>query len=271
VRTGTSPQAGSASGNQDRKAGAVVVIGYVHSGGALFRKAIEGPGGPPWLDAQGLVHTVYQLGTLWERIDGRASGMSTVSPLTRKGIRTLLQTMLLGRLAQDGAKAWLASATPHPLAALEFFAEIYGEAKFVCLHRGFDDFATAVTSAYRWGIAGNGTGLDNFVMQHPWSPAAALAQYWAAQTETLLSFERSFPGRCLRVHHHDLVSRPDDVLARFRAFTGWELRPWPAGLDDEADGASASPDSASPALVPRDKIPGDLLDQVTRLMGELGY
>lgn len=261
-------QPGPAPGDHGHEAGAVVVAGYLHSGTALFRKAMEVPGGPAWLDAPGLVHTTYQLGHLWQRIDGRAGGTPQVSAMTRKGIRTLLQSMLIGRLAQEGASSWVAATSPSPLAALEFFAEVYDEAKFVCLHRNFDDFAASAIVTYRWGTITGGTGLDKFTMQYPWNPAAALTQYWIAHTAALLDFQRIHPDRCLRVRYVDLVEHPEEVLSQFSAFTGWKLRP-PAGGWEEDTGPTR--ESASGTItVPRQRIPGELLGEVSRLMTELG-
>jgi hypothetical protein len=259
---------GAVVSGQAQEAGAVVVIGYVYSGTALFRKAVGTLSDSAWLDAPGLVQAAHQLGTLWERLDGRPDGRSKVSPLTRKSIRALLQSMLISRLARDGAKSWLATTSPSPVEALDFFAEIYAEAKFVCLHRRFGDFATAAMAGYGWEIAGKGPGLDDVLLQYPWNPAAALAQYWAGQTQVLLDFQRAHADRCLRVNYADLAEDPEKVRTDFRTFTGWELR---SGAADRDGRVSSSAQTVDAMAVPRAKIPADVLLTVNRLMDELGY
>src|ERR1700722_12651839 len=137
------PSSGSMQSGVEPAAEAVVLVGYLYSGSVLFREAVAAQDGPAWIDAPGLVSSTYQLGSLWQRVDGRSGGMATLSTAARKGIRSLLHNMLIGRLMRDGAQTWIAGTVPSPPEALEFFAEIFGGVKFACLHRDFDDFVSS--------------------------------------------------------------------------------------------------------------------------------
>jgi Sulfotransferase family len=263
------PSPGSAQPDAGLETEAVVVVGYLYSGSALFREAVAAQDGPAWIDAPGLVSTTYQLGSLWQRMDGRPGGMSMLSAVARKSIRSLLQTMLIARLIRDGARTWVAGAVPLPQEALDFFAEIFGGVKFVCLYREFDDFVTSTMVSHRWGIAGTGMGFDKFAMEYPWNPVAALTKYWIGHTEALANFERNHPDKCLRVHYSDLIVQPERVMSRFQEFTKWELRPWPTvGAGHREAGLAVAGDLAR---VPRERIPEELLGKVGTLMAEIGY
>lgn len=263
------PLQGPARSRINQEADVVIVAGYMHSGIALFRKALESANGPVWIDAPGLVHVTYQLCNLWQRVDGRVSSMSGMSTVSRKGIRSLLQSMLIGRLAEEGSRAWVTATLPSPHEALKSFAEICTEAKFVCLHRRYDDFVTSAMTANQWGIASNGSGFEKFAMQHPWNPVAALTQYWAVHTEALFEFQRNYPDRCLQVHYADLLRHAGRVMGRVSEFTRWELRSWPPG---QLNDGGLDLDSAGDTMpIPRERIPAELLDKVNHLTAELGY
>jgi hypothetical protein len=149
---------------------------------------------------------------------------------------------------------------PAPREGLDFFARIFPAARFVCLHRRCDGVIRAVLAANRWGLGGDGTGFDGYVMKHPWSPAAAVAEYWATQTEALAGFEADHPEACLRVRYEDMAANPESAASALAGFTG-------VYLDTAVRGVGA-PEKSAP--VPG-RIPAGLMDRVNKLMTDLGY
>jgi hypothetical protein len=91
-------------------------------------------------------------------------------------------------------------------------------------------------------------------MQHPLSPAAAVAEYWAAHTAALAGFEAAHPDRCLRVRYEDMLADPAEASSVLRDFTGAQ----------SADGMAGMP--PAPELVP-----AELMGRVNDLMTGLGY
>ena len=252
-----------------RSATSIIVLGSAYSGIAILRQALMAQDGVAWIDAPGLVHLGHQVARIWSRVDGRRdSTPGAASGMARNAIGTMLQSMLLGRLALEGGEFWASTTVPSPREGLDFFARMFPSAKFVCLHRRCDQVIEAVLAAYPWGMAGDGTGFDNFVMMHPWSPAAAIAEYWATHTEVLTRFEADNPARCLRVRHEDMLANPDDTASSIADFTGMVLRISPV---TPMPGTPLAANQADDRPRNPERIPAELLARVNSLTGELGY
>ena len=237
--------------------GPVIIAGSPQAGVGVLREALASGQEVSWIDATGLVHLGHQVATVWSRVDGRSAAPQA---LTQSAVRSLLQTMLAGRLAADGRRRWAAATVPAPRAGLDFFARVFPAARFVCAHRSCDAVIRAVLAVNRWGLGGDGTGFDGYVMKHPWSPAAAVAEFWADQAEALAGFEADHPEACLRVRYEDMAASPESTDSALADFTG--LR-----LGTTAGGAVAP---RGPAPVPG-RIPAGLMDRVNKLMTDLGY
>jgi hypothetical protein len=237
--------------------GPVIIAGSAQAGVVVLREALTSAQTVTWIDAPGIVHLGHQVARVWSRVDGRRAAPQA---LAQAAVRSLLQSMLAGRLATDGRRTWAAATVPAPREGLDFFARIFPAARFVCLHRRCDGVIRAVLAANRWGLGGDGTGFDGYVMKHPWSPAAAVAEYWAAQTEALAGFEADHPEACLRVRYEDMTASPESAVSALADFTGMHL-------DATLSGADAL---AKSAPVPG-RIPAWLMDRVNKLMTDLGY
>lgn len=238
--------------------GPVIVVGSAQSGVAVLRRALAAEGSVTWIDAPALVHLGHQIVRTWARAEGRANGASA---LARTAASSLLEVMITGRLAADGRDTWSATTVPEPVDGLEFFAGMVPAARFVCLHRRCDAVVRLVLAAHPWGID-PGIGFDRFVMQHPLSPAAAVAEYWAAHTAALAGFEAAHPDRCLRVRFEDMVADPAETSSLLRDFTG-------AQVHIAVNGAGAQTADFMPPVP--ELVPAELTGRVNDLMVGLGY
>jgi Sulfotransferase family len=242
--------------NESVSTGPVVVVGCAQSGVRVFREAILACDQITWIDAPRLVHLGRQISGLWSRVDARVGSSSSVQ---RTAIGSLLTSMVIGRLASSGTRSWAVATEPAPCEGLEFFAGLFTKARFICLHRRCDAVALSAVRARPWGISGAGASLDAFATRHPWNQAAALAEYWEAQTRALLAFEAAQPDRCLRVRLEDVSEDQAGVESEILRFTGLPLT------------LRTDPDDAGPGAFPPDQLPEGLLSQVNELIEELGY
>jgi len=238
--------------------GPVIVVGSAQSGVAVLRRALSAGGSVTWIDAPALVHLGHQIMRTWAMAEGRPNGASA---LARTAASSLLDVLIAGRLAADGRGTWSATTVPEPGDGLEFFAGIVPAARFVCLHRRCDAVVRSVLSAHPWGIAA-GIGFDKFVMRHPLSPAAAVAEYWAAHTAALAGFEAAHPDRCLRVRYEDMLADPAGTSSLMREFTG-------AHVDLPVNSAGSQTADFMPPVP--ELVPAELMSRVNDLMTGLGY
>jgi Sulfotransferase family len=241
--------------------GPVIVVGSAQSGVALLRRALAAGGSVTWIDAPSLVHLGHQVARTSAMVQGRADGTSA---LVRKAVNSLIQVFITARLAADGRRAWSATTVPEPRDGLEFFAGMMPTARFVCLHRRCDAVVRSLLAARPWGID-PGAGFDQFIIRHPLSPAAAVAEYWAAHTAALAGFETAHPDRCLRVRFEDMLGDPAGASSLLREFTG-------AQVDIVVDGAGAL-SAGGTAVLPAapEQVPVELMCRVNDLMTGLGY
>jgi protein-tyrosine sulfotransferase len=125
--------------------------------------------------------------------------------------RALIDTALRQHAERRGAAVWCDKSI-HTLDHLEAVAQVFPDARYLCLHRHAMDAIASGLEASRWGF--KQYGYARYVRARPGSTVAALAQYWIDRTTKLLDFERS--GRCSthRVRYEDLVSQPEQVTAR---------------------------------------------------------
>jgi protein-tyrosine sulfotransferase len=241
--------------------GPVIVVGSAQSGVALLRQALAAGGSVTWVDAPGLVHLGHQVARTSAMVQGRADGTSA---LARKAVSSLIQVLITARLAADGRPTWSATTVPEPQDGLEFFADMVPTARFVCLHRRWDTVVRSLLTARPWGID-PGTGFDRFTIRHPLSPAAAVAEYWAAHTAALAGFETAHPDRCLRVRYEDMLADPAGVSSLLQDFTGAQVDI----VADEAGALSARGTAVMPAAP--EQVPVELMARVNDLMTGLGY
>lgn len=172
----------------------------------------------------------------------------------------------------------------------DLLAEVYPEARFICLYRHCMDVVTSYVSAMPWGL-GQGAAeqpaflpMHGYVARNPGNSVAAVAEYWLDCARRASDFESRHPGRCVRVRYEDLVTEPERAIASVLSFLGLAAAP---GIVDASFRTSHDRGPSDPkiwgtrqvqrssvgtgVLVPAARMPGPVRDGVNELLAELGY
>jgi hypothetical protein len=113
--------------------------------------------------------------------------------------------MVTAILAREGGSRWC-EFTSAPPAAVETFARLYPQARFLIVNRRADTTMRAAAGSSRWGL--EGPEFAPFVSAHPANPVAALASYLAEHTAQP-GIRRGTPQICHRVRIEDLTGNTD--------------------------------------------------------------
>jgi hypothetical protein len=125
---------------------------------------------------------------------------------------------LYGRyLAGRGKPRWCDKSLDS-LYNAQLLADLYPQARFVCLYRHCMDVIASGTEACPWGVSR--FGFDPYVAQIPGNSVAAIGAYWMDCVQAMLTFEQQQPERCFRLRYEDLVTAPEHKTAELLAFLG---------------------------------------------------
>lgn len=246
----------------------IVVLAYARSGIVWLRDLLESHQDVLWLRGFDAVQLCDQLVQSWAACETAPD--SQLSQLGKAAIRRLMYTMITPRIAATGASHWCSASTTRTLAVRNFMA-IYPKARFVCLHRNCFDMIFSGISACPWGLSGTGYGFESFALAYPGNPVAALAEYWASHTGSMLAFEREYPDRCRRVRYEDLIADHGQIDAGIRDFAGLAEEGWLAQKVAPAAATEVEAAVGAGAEVPLERIPPELLGRVRGLLDELRY
>jgi len=149
------------------------------------------------------------------------SGPATPQPAAAASpvASAIISGLVAPYLARRGKSVWCDKSL-FTAEYLDQFAEVFPDARYVCLHRHAMDMIASGLEACRWGFRHYGFGdyvqrsTDNFV--------DALARYWLERTAAMVSFEESGQAPTYRVHYEHLVSDPEGTLAGLLDFLGVE-------------------------------------------------
>jgi hypothetical protein len=125
-------------------------------------------------------------------------------------------------LTQVGKRRWCDKSLGSADSA-DKFLEIFPKTKFICLYRNCMDVVDSAIEACPFGL--RGYGLEAFVSSHPGNSVAAVADYWASHTRSILRFEKAHAECCFRLRYEDFVVDPDAEAARLFDFLGEEQVP----------------------------------------------
>lgn len=165
----------------------------------------------------------------------------------------------------------------------ELIAQVYPEAKFICLFRHCMDVIASGVEVCPWGL--HRYGFDPFVTQFPGNSVAAIGSYWQSCARTIMAFADSHPQACHRVRYEDLVTAPEQTAAEIFGFLGAGQVPGIAeecfriaheggGPGDEkiwfTTGVSARSIGRG-VSVPAGALPAPLRDGINETLGQLGY
>jgi hypothetical protein len=197
-------------------------------------------------------------------------------------IRDTLDRLYGRYLARRGKPRWCDKSLDSVLAA-ELLAEVYPEAKFVCLFRHCMDVVASGIEACPWGVSR--FGFDTYVAQNPGNNVAAIANYWVEWAELSLQFQESHPDRTFRIRYEDLAVAPEEVTGKLLEFLG--ASPMPGitaacfGAPHEGDGPGdekiwfttkvSTETLGRGRKVPAEALPGALRAQVNEALAKLEY
>jgi len=242
----------------------VVIMGYTGSGAERLRSALSWFPELACTQGTGILPLCHQAVTAWQVIEERDG--AGVSPLAAASVRALCGGLMTAILAREGASRWceLSSA---PTAAVQTFVSLYPGARFLIVHRRVDAVVRTVIGSGSWGLEGR--EFAPYVSAYPASPVAAVAGYWATHAAEQLEFERANPEACLRVRAGDLAgdaARVRPEISDFLALGGESLPP-PRALGDDWDGHAGPGAPVADPVLPLDRIPGPLLNDLHRSLG----
>jgi len=152
--------------------------------------------------------------------------------MTQDGAETSIQESILAatRTAIDTAfdyylkstgKSWWCDKSPDSCWDAELIAQLYPEAKFICLYRHCMDVIASGVEARPWGLRQRiGFETDSFAAQYPGNAVAAGGAYWLSHSQKVMAFEKAHPQRCFRVRYEDLVTVPEETAAGILEFLG---------------------------------------------------
>jgi hypothetical protein len=185
-------------------------------------------------------------------------------------------------LQRRGKPRWCDKSLDNLLNA-ELLAELYPQARFICLYRHCMDVIASGAEVSPWGVSR--FGFDPYVAEHPGNTVAAIGSYWVDCAQAILNFEDSHPERCHRVRYEDLVTVPEEVAADLLTFLG--AGPMPGittacfETPHEGDGpgdekiwftTKVSTETLGRGVkVPAAALPAPLRGQINQNLAKLGY
>jgi Sulfotransferase family len=255
--------------------GPVVVLGYAAGGARSIHRLLSGYQTLACTAGTGVLPLCDAIATTWRQVENRDDPPSA---LALASLRATIGSLATAVMAATGKTRWCEMAFAHPRCA-EIFLLACPSTRFVCVHRSCPDVVHAGVRANPWGLSGS--PFEPFSTAYPGNAVAAVAAYWAANTEPLLDFERTHRDTCLRVRFEDLAEQPERTQAAIEAFLSIDPR------DASAGGMTASPGEPGPGElapgdrwadggeplppVPFSRIPPALLTRIGRLTDRLGY
>ncbi len=248
----------------------VVVLTYGYSGGQLLQALLDFQPELACTTGTGVLPACAHAAAAWRQVDGRPE--APLSALAVTSIRKLAIQMITVIAARTGRPRWCETAAADPNTA-KTFLRLFPATRFVCLHRAYPDLASTLLQASPWGLSG--PAFAPYVSAHPFSTAAALADWWASHAGPLLGFEQEHPEACLRVRFEDLASDPGSVQQDLQSFLGLSAKA--AGfpqlqLPDQRNqipGLVPGPGVAS--QFPISQLSADLVSRVNELHAQFGY
>ena len=225
----------------------------------------------------------------WDILDHAGEGQQRLvdappgmPPEAAELIRDTMDRLFGQYLARRGKPRWCDKSLDSVMAA-QLLAEVYPEAKFVCLYRHCMDVVASGIEACPWGVSR--FGFDSYVAQHPGNNVAAIANYWVDWATMLLTFEESNPKSSFRLRYEDLAAAPEEIIGNLLSFLGAAPMPGITSACFEAPHEGDGPGDEKiwfttkvstetlgrGVKVPGDALPGQLRGQVNDLLARLGY
>jgi hypothetical protein len=204
----------------------VFILTGSRSGSTLLRFILDSHPDLACPPETGISSACVQLARAWDVLDNGDSTLAdesaASSPFALAAVRDSVDRAFGSYLRRRGKRRWCDKSLDNHLNA-ELLAELYPDAKFICLYRHCMDMVASAVETCPWGL--HRYGLDPFVAQNPGNSVAAAASYWQATAQSILKFEEGHPGTCHRVRYEDLVTAPEETAAAVLSFLGAEQVP----------------------------------------------
>lgn len=214
----------------------------------------------------------YSLGQTMEE----ATRERLVTVETRRIVNELMERYLSAK----GKRMWCEKTTEN-LQYLKILADVFPDAKYICLYRNCMDVVHSSIECSRLGFIPE---LAPYVQKRPDNIVAAMVDSWIEKTTTLLEFELAHPEQCFRIKYEALVAEPSQTLPAMFATLGLEwdekfLKEVFSTQHDQGSGdrkvlftKKINTDSVGRgSTVSRSLIPDDLLEKMNRLLARLDY
>ncbi|MBE7527131.1 MAG: sulfotransferase [Burkholderiales bacterium] len=195
---------------------------------------------------------------------------------TRQTIQEVMDTYIKGK----DKKIWC-EKTPMNLEFLSHLEGCFPDARYICLYRQCMDVVNSCINRSRY------TFLPEhilYVHRNPGNILAAMVENWVEKTDIMQKFELKNSDRCHRVKYESIVSSPEKILPDMFRFIGvnWEsdLLERVFSIDHdvgEGDGKAFLSSGIRQNTVgrgvdiPRNGVPGHLLQRVDALLSNLDY
>jgi hypothetical protein len=139
-----------------------------------------------------------------EGISSRGASRSVQVRTTRAAaaIRGSVDLAVTEYLKRSGKIRWVDKSLNNAAYA-EMLANLWPQARFICLTRHCMDVVASGIEAGRWGVGGY--GFTPYVARYPGNNVAAIAEGWLATTGDIVSFQQSFPDKCLATEAFSVV------------------------------------------------------------------
>jgi Sulfotransferase family len=137
------------------------------------------------------------------------------SPTVLASVRSVIDAAYGRYLRRRGKRRWCDKSLDTYQFA-EIMAQIYPEARFICLYRHCMDVIASGVETCPWGL--HRYGFDPFVAQNPGNSVAAISSYWLACAQAVMAFEEAHQESCHRVRYEDLVTEPEQTVAAIFSF-----------------------------------------------------
>jgi protein-tyrosine sulfotransferase len=211
-----------------------------------------------------------------------ADDSGTLPAAIRATVRAAVDRAYGPYLAHRGKQRWCDKSLDSYMHA-ELMAQVYPEAKFICLFRHCMDVIASGVEACPWGL--QRYGFDPFVAQHPGNSVAAVGSYWLSCAQAILSFGEDHPGSCHQVRYEDLVTAPEETVAGILSFLGEQQVPGitqacfdtPHEVNGPADeklwftSAVTAGSIGRGTIVPASALPKPVRGPINEVLGRLGY
>lgn len=274
-----------ANAPEDPASSPVIILTASRSGSTLLRFILDSHPDLACPPETSVATTCGQLASTLTTLEGVGHSVDepiVPSPGTAAIIRATIDLGFDGYLRRRGKPRWCDKSLDNVQHA-DLIAQIYPNAKFLCLFRHCMDVIASGVEACPWGL--HRFGYDPFVARHPGNSVAAIGDYWLMCAHLIMAFEQRHPERCHRVRYEDLVAEPERTAAQIFSFLEVEQVPGITRAcferEHEADGPSdekiwftrtiTAGSVGRGTTVPVGAIPPAMLTAMNEALAGLGY